>query len=142
MVEAWYDAQGLGAALDPVLVECIDYILDRDIEWTSGTIKVASLLEIRSRQSKGSKSNAKTYLHRAGIHYGGKGDDTIWIYSNAKVLDGIGEKLSFKWGTALLTAPGAEFFEAKEYSHVRISVSYFFDRILPFGDHSPVRVVA
>lgn len=133
MVEAWYEAQDVEAALDPALCECIDYILSRDVEWTSeSSIKVSKLIEIRSQQAKGSRSNAKRSLLGAGIWYNGKGDDRIRIFSGAEVLSGLDAEKEELLGLALLRAPGGRLVNPVTggKSFVDLPVSYFLGRLV------------
>ena len=119
MVEAWYEAQGLGDKTTPDsladLGELIDLILRHVVEWKDGKGRpkentVAELIKIRKDQMIGGRSNVDRALYRCGISYRGGHDDFIRLkWAELPLLISCADH-EVRLKNALSNCPSSKFF--------------------------------
>jgi len=120
IVEAWYEAQAVDDQpepdLDETLGDCIDYIGNLVIHWKDGKQRkkintVYELLEIRSKEFQGSRSNTFFALLSAGIWYKGGSDEKIRISSPALPIFDYDCEIKEKWTAAILSIKGVKVYD-------------------------------
>jgi len=134
MVEAWYEAQAVedetDFGLDETIGDCLDYIGNLVIHWQDGKQRkkintVYELLEIRSKESCGSRSNASFALFSAGILYRGGSDEKIRILPAALPIFDYDCKIKEKWTAAILSIKGVKVYDGFMDPSVEINISLF-----------------
>jgi hypothetical protein len=134
MVEAWYEAQAVEDEtdfdLDETIGDCLEYIGNLVIHWVDGKQRkkintVYELLEIRSKEFVGSRSNASFALFSAGIWYRGGSDEKIRISSAALPVFDYDYEIKEKWTAAILSIKGVKVYDGFMDPSVEISISFF-----------------